>query len=456
MSWTEDDALLYGQGPEGIFTVPAAGGAPQNLIKVGEGDQAHGPQLLPGGEWVLFTLRPKGSNAWNDSRIVVHSLRTGERRVVISGGRDGRYVPTGHLIYGLNGGLLAAPFNLSSLEVGGAVSLIEGVSDAANNTGTVHFSVASNGSLLYLPGSFGGRMSLLVLVDRQGREEMLAAEPRQYTAVRISPDGTQLAAYDSNGPNTDIWVWHLLRQTLTRLTFDPAPDRHPLWSVDGSRIVFQSDRDGGGLFWQAADGTGTAERLLETPSNPSAFGWSPDGSLIFDESAPQIRNIRILKMSGDRTATTLLGTEFSERRPSLSPDGRWLAYESDESGQYEVYVRPFPAVNDGKWQVSRGGGTAPDWSPRGDELYYLSSESLVALPVQPGTTFTFGSPKPLIARSGYQFPNQASDYAVAPDGRFLLLKAPSSEEAATRAVPIHLVLVQNWFEELRQRVPTGN
>jgi serine/threonine-protein kinase len=210
------------------------------------------------------------------------------------------------------------------------------------------------------------------------------------------------------------------------------------------------------LFWQAADGTGTLERLLETPSNPAPFGWSPDGSLIFDELAPQLRNIRILKMSGDRTATTLLGTEFSERRPALSPDGRWLAYESDESGQYEVYVRPFPAVNDGKWQVSRGGGSEPSWSPRGDELYYLSSESLVALPVQPGTTFTFGSPTPLIPRSGYQFPNQARDYAVAPDGRFLLLKAPPSEGAGTRAVPLHLVLVENWFEELRQRVPTGN
>ena len=279
--------------------------------------------------------------------------------MIVSGGRDARYVPSGHLVYALKGALLAAPFDVGTLQVrGSAVNLVEAVGNAGTTTGAVHFSVAASGSLVYVPSLTGDRRQL-VFVGRDGREERLAAEPRAYVSPRISPDGSRVAMFTL--PDLDVWILNVARATLTRFTFDPDPDTFPLWTPDSSRIVFNSGREGGGLFWQRADGTGTAERLLESALDPIGYGWAPDGSLIFDElaRAGQPRDVRVLRMNGERTATTLLGAAFSEVRPALSPSERWLAYESNESGQSEVYVRPFPDVDQGQWQVSRGGGEEP-------------------------------------------------------------------------------------------------
>jgi serine/threonine-protein kinase len=455
VSWGQDDTILYGQGGAGIWKVAAAGGKPERLIQVEDGEQAHGPQLLPGGDRVLFTFRPKGVTSWDDAQIVAQSVSTGERRVIVSGGRDARYVPTGHLVYGLKGVLLAVPFDVDTLQVrGAAVSLVDAVSDAGGLTGAVHFSVAANGSLVYVP-SLGGARRRLVFVDRDGREEPLAAEPRAYANPQISPDGSRIAVFVL--PDLDIWVWNVVRETLTRFTFDPAPDTSLIWSRDSSRIVFTSDREGGGLFWQRADGTGTVERLLESGLDPRPFAWAPDGSLIFDEvtSSGQSRDIRSLTMNGERTPTTLLGTQFVQWRPALSPDGRWLAYESNESGQFEIYVRPFPNVDQGKWQVSRGGGQEPAWSARGDTLYYLGPDSIMAARIQLGTTFAAGAPSPVLSRTGYEFPPGARRYDVAPDGRFLLLKLAEAEGAGQSAGLAQLILVEHWFEELTRLVPAN-
>ncbi|MGH9256445.1 MAG: protein kinase domain-containing protein [Vicinamibacterales bacterium] len=448
VSWGEDDTILYGQGDAGIWKVAATGGQPERLIQVEEGEQAHGPQLLPGGDWVLFTFRPKGVASWDDAQIVAQSVTTGERRVIVSGGRDARYLPTGHLVYGLKGVLLAAPFDVGTLQVrGAAVSLVEAVGDAGPTTGAVHFSVAASGSLVYVPSLTGGRRQL-VFVSRDGREEPLAAEPRAYVNPRISPDGSRVALFTAT--DLDVWVWNVASETLTRFTFDPNPDTFPSWSPDGSRIVFTSDRQGGGLFWQRADGTGTAEQLLESTLDPVAYGWSPDGSLIFDELGRSgQRDIRLLRMNGVRTATTLLGTAFYEAGPALSPNGRWLAYDSTESGRTEVYVRPFPDVDQGKWQVSRGGGEEPAWSADGGTLYYLGPDSIMAAGIQPAATFAAGAPSPVLSRTGYAFPG----FDIAPDGRFLMQKLAPAEGASE--VTAHLVLVENWFEELKRLVPTN-
>jgi serine/threonine-protein kinase len=456
VSWEANDTILFGQGSQGIWQVPGAGGTPGALISVEEGEQAHGPQLLPGGEWVLFTFRPRGTSSWDDAHIVAQSLQTGERRVLITGGRDGRYA-TGHLVYLRKGVLLGVPFDAGEVRVtGGAVSLIEGIGDAGSTTGTAQYSLAPSGSLLYVPSlNLAGGGRTLVWVDRDGREEPLRTGPMPFASARISPDGSRVAV-PIIGDNPDIWIWDLTRETLTQLTFDPAVDIDPLWTPDGSRIVFASDRQGGGLFWQAADGTGSAERLLEASGGAAPHSWSLNGQLVFvmfpkDRSSP---DLHLMSAHGSRAHETLLATDFNEFAPAVSPDGRWLAYESDELGVAEIYVRPFPGVNGGKWKVSSGGGEEPAWSPDGRELFYVGPDSLMVVPVGQGLTFSAGTPRPLFPRGGF-LPargGSARRYDIGPDGkRFLFVKTGSQ---IGDAVP-HLIFVENWFEELKRLVPTN-
>ena len=279
--WGADDTIVFGQGAAGIFQVPGAGGTPELLIAVNaeQAERAHGPQVLPGGAAVLFTLAGEGGfQAWNDAQIVVESLDSGERRVVIDGATDARYLPTGHLVYALAGTLLAVPFDVDRLEVtGGPVPLVEGVRHATL-TGAANFDVSRDGSLTYLPGVAGaGVEHALAWVDREGREEPLAAEPRTYIYPRISPDGSRVAL-DVRDQERDIWIWDFARETLTRLTFGPGPDYYPVWTPDGEHVAFSSGREGTlNLFLRAADGTGAVNRLTESPNVQYPYAFSSDG-----------------------------------------------------------------------------------------------------------------------------------------------------------------------------------
>ncbi len=368
-SWGADGTILVGQGPMGILRIPAAGGTPEVLIPVENGQLAHGPQMLPGGEWVLFTLRHAAASSWDESQVVMQSLATRERIVLIEGGRDARYVPTGHLVYARDAVLLAVPFDLGERRVtGGPVPLVENVGNTLGSA--AQFSVAAgNGSLVYVPPGAIRMFSTprtLVWVDRKGRETPIATPPRGYLYPRLSPDGTRVALDVRDGP-ADIWIWDLGRETLTRLTFDPRADRAPAWSPDGRRIAFSSQRDGslGNLFWQAADGTGAAERLAEGKRDMFPTSFSPDGSQILINVATggatgaqgENDDVAAVSRKPEGREMPLLATTFGERNGEASPDGRWLAYESDESGRDEIYVRPFPDVQGGRWQVSTGGGT---------------------------------------------------------------------------------------------------
>ena len=333
-SWGVDDVILFGQGADGIWRVPGTGGTPEAVIAVEDGEEAHGPQMLPG-EWVLFTLLPAGVRSWDEAQIVVQSLATGERVVLIERGRDARYVETGHLVYVVSGVVTAMAFDLGAREVlGGPVPLIEGVRDTTA-TGATQFSVARNGSLVYAPraGGSGGDYSLSWM-RATGEVTPTAAPPRNYGDMRISPDGTRIAVevFDPESA-VDVWIWHLDDGPLARLTFDDAGDSAPLWTPDGERVVFSSDRDGGGLFWKAADGTGEVERLLESRNQPRPWGWSTDGRLVFDQLPG---DIGVVTVEGDRTVEMLFETEFREREPAVSPDGRWIAYRSDETGSGQI------------------------------------------------------------------------------------------------------------------------
>ena len=450
--WGAENTIVFGQRGTGIMEVSADGGTLEVLIPLEGIEVGHGPQVLPGEKAVLFTLAPEGTN-WDDAQIVVHSLETGERKILIERGRDARYVPTGHLVYVLDGTLFAAPFDAGKLELtGGAVPMAADVMTAGESTGAAHFSVSETGALVYVPGG-GLESRTLVWVDRDGREEALAAEPRAYAYPRISPDGERVAL-DVRDQENDIWVWNFGRETMTRLTFAPGQDMNPVWTRDGRRVAFTSERDGPrNLYWKAADGTGTVERLNESeiPELPTAF--TPDGTqlVFFEVAAEGGLNLGVLSLEG--SPEPLLATEFDERNAEISPDGRWLAYESDSSGQYEVYVRPFPSVDDGLWLISKGGGRQPLWAPDGRELFYLTpGTSLMTVDVQTEPSVAYGKPEEVFAGrfSGGPF---LRTYDISPDGeRFLMIKESGNDETSST----EFILVQNWFEELKRLVPSEN
>jgi Tol biopolymer transport system component len=479
VSWASDNAVFFGQS-KGVMRVSANGGTPDLVVQAREGEQLAEPQLLPDGDSVLFTATTEtGEGRWDRAQVVVQSLRTGERAVIWEGGSDARYVPTGHLIYAVGDALFAVAFDIDRLQVsGGPVSLVRGLTRVANQAGptaTANYAVSADGTLVYLEGrnlgTQGAGLSTLVWVTREGREEAVAAPPRAYFYARISPDGTRVAL-DVRDQQLDLWVWDLTRAMLTRLTFDPGEDEFPAWSPDGKRIAFSSSRGGGSaaitnLFWVAADGTGAVEQLAkgETRQLFPAF-FSPDASRLVVVGAAQADtendDIGIVSvaagLSGGNAPTEirpLLNTRFGELNPSLSPDGRWIAYDSNESGQSEIYVRPFPEVDGGRWQVSTGGGVQPVWARSGRELFYRDGNAIVAVPVQAGPSFAAGNPKTLFEGRYVLGGGGHRSYDVASDGqRFLMIKAAPAA-GSEDAQPARFIIVENWFEELRRLVPTN-
>ena len=420
------------------------------------------PQWLPDGESVLFSVTTAtGAERWDEARVVVQSLATGERTVVLQGGSDARYVSTGHLVYALEDGLFAVAFDADRLTVqGGVVSVVQRVMRAGNpilQTAAAHYGISEQGTLVYLSaGAAAAPQHTLVWVDREGREEPLAAPARAYYSLNISPDGTRVALGVSDQDH-DIWIWDLAREVLTRLTFDPGNDRWPVWTLDGRRVVFESRRESGeaNLFWTAADGTGEVERLGESTNSQTPLSFSPDGRLLlFRENFPETdRDLLMLSMEDERATEVLLRTEFQEQNAELSPDGRWLAYQSNVSGQHEVEVRPFPDVDSGRWQVSTAGGRYPLWTPDGRELFYVDPDGRVmAVTVQADATFTPGIPQVLF-EGNYYFEILPRNHDIAPDGqRFLMIKEVESESDQETS-QASVIVVQNWFEELRRLVP---
>jgi eukaryotic-like serine/threonine-protein kinase len=243
--------------------------------------------------------------------------------------------------------------------------------------GAGDFAIANDGTLVYvdLPGGVAVNARTLVWVDRMGKEESIAAPPRAYNQPRLSPDGTRVAVW-SNDQTNDIWIWDLERKTLNPLTLDPGEDQHPLWTPDGQRIIFSSNRGGVfNLWWQAADGAGEAEQLTKDPTTGGEFpsGITQDGTavVLFKNMGTTGRDLLRLALDGTRRVTPLLQTPFDEREGVVSPDGRWLAYQSTMAGSTEIYVRPFPNVSGGQWRVSTAGGTRPLWARSGNELFYV-------------------------------------------------------------------------------------
>jgi serine/threonine-protein kinase len=457
-SWGDDDTIVFATvGTNGLWRVPAGGGEPEELTTpdAEQGDHLW-PEILPGSTAVLFTII---GGPVEGAQIAVLSLDSGETKVLIPGGSNPRYAPTGHIVYGVGGTLRAVGFDLKNLEVTtDPIPVLDGVT--TKGSGAANFGMSQSGSLAYIAGPQSADVErTLVWVDRDGREEPLGAEPRGYIYPIISPDGTRLAVQAADQEN-DIWIWHFARETLTRLTFDPAADFRPVWTPDGLQVAFGSQRGSVfSTFWKAADGTGTVELLIESENAPLPLTFSPDGTrLVFLETHPETgMDLGVLSMDAEGTSGPLLVTEFNELNAEISPDGRWLAYQSDASGQNEIYVRPFPNTDDGRWQISRGGGIMPLWGPDGRELFYLSlGGQLTAVPIEANGSFTFGNSE-VVFEETYFFRGplfRGRMYDISPDGkRFLMVKegGPGAETEATQ-----LILVQNWLDELKRLVPVDN
>jgi serine/threonine-protein kinase len=456
-SWGSDGRIFFcGGDPAVMWAVPAAGGVPQALTSLDTGEAAQRwPHVLPGAEAVVFASVPAEGTV---PRLVSLSLRTGERRVLLDG-TSPRYAPTGHLLFSRDASLWAAPFDVERLSITGEpVPLLQGVN--MRGGGNSDFAVAANGTVAYLPGAADLATRTLVWVDRQGREDPLTAPRRAYVYPRISPDGSMLAVQVSDQEN-DIWVWDFARATLARLTFDPGADNFPVWTPDGSRIIYSSQREGliSQLYWQTPDGSGGVERLVQTAPSPYgqyAHSIAPDGNqLVFGQGG----DLFVLTLGGERRITPLVQTEFNEYNGEISPDGRWLAYQSSETSRSEIYVKPFPKVDSGRWQVSTDGGTRPLWSRDSRELFFVTDGRQLMSVAVGGTESVFTSSAPQLL---YEVPSRyfltgagtfpGRTYDISADGRRFLLMKPSSSTDAAPAVT-QFVVILNWFEELNRLVP---
>lgn len=454
-TWSDDDSILFsyrtGQSDGGIWRVAAAGGTPEHLITATPAQVAMMPQLLPDGTHVLFTIT-RGAH-WNESDVVVQSLATGERRVLVEGGIDGRYTRSGHLLYGMDGVIYAVRFNLSTLQVSGSPApVLTGVSQltSAGAWGGFSYAISAEGSIVYVPAESAALRRRLVWIDRLGREEALSAEPRAYQYPRLSRDG-QRVVLDMRDQQNDVWFWDLQRATLTRVTHGRYAGGPAIWTHSDDAVIYGPDVDGVvNLHVQSIAG-GSPRRLATNPNNQIVDDLTPDGRwlLLSERDNKTGFNLRRLSMERAGEPEDLIATLFNEMNSDVSPNGRWIAYQSDESGRTEVYVRPFPAVNDGRWQVSATGGTRPLWSRDGQELFFLdAARNMTVVAVQEGPRPAFGSPRKLFETAQLGLEGQQRNFELSMDGkRFLMVRnLPPPADVPS------IVLIKNWFDALRARV----
>ena len=457
--WGADGTMIMGRGFGPLVLVPPGEYQPRSIttLDASRGEVAHRwPSLLPGGRKVLFAAATSYTN-WNTADIAVQDLDSGERKTLMRGGTSPRYLPTGHLVFARGNVLVAVRFDLNRLEIAGApVEVASGV--RVEPTGAAQYDVSNNGSLVYLPGEAvaQARVSQLVWVDRSGSVQPVSAPARPYATPRLSPDGRHIVVA-TDSPESAIWTLEPSGGALTRLTFEGNASR-PMWSADGQYVIYQSSVGGApNLFQKRADGSGGETRLTTSELVHIPEAASRDGRwLSFTEFAPKtgadmVMLPRVVGGGEERKPMVILRTPVNEGPAIFSPDSRWLAYVSSQTGRSEVYVRPFPE-GEGRWQISVDGGSEPRWSPDGREIFFRGNGKFYSVDVTTSPTFKPGTPRVLFDdRFRSQAP--APDYDVSPDGkRFLMLSMP--EGGSPSLAQINIVL--NWFEEVKQKASAAS
>src|SRR5262245_43371101 len=457
VSWLDEDTLIFSQDAgTPLFQVSANGGEPKQISKLDDSknERTHRwPQVLPGAKAVLFTVGTLDSpDDYDRANIEAVILATGERRVILRGASMARYAQTGHLVFGRGGALFAVSFDADNLVARGTPAPI--LQDVAGDqtTGAVHFSVAADGTLAYIPGGPGTHQRRLVWADRSGNLQPISLPAGQYNDIRISPDGSRLAMLIGSSGSGDVWVYDFARATPTRLSFNTA-NASPIWSVDGKSILYTEIQGSGNrttVLRKPADGSRDAEMLASLPDTAYVKEIERDGtSAILDSQINTYRaNIIRLTLGQESQISDVVKTQFNDYAASLSVDGRWLAYQSNEGVRPEIYVRDLSGSG-GRWQISTDGGEEPHWSADGRELYYRNNDLFMSVAVETQAGFKAGPPKRLFSGIYNLRSNSGVTYDVDPKGgRFLMIR-PAEESTA----PSQLRVVLNWGEELRRIAP---
>ena len=433
----------------GLKRLPENGGELEEVSvpDAERGERTHRwPDVLPDGSAVLYTSDTFSSTEYyDDARIEAVSTSTGEQRVLIEGSSMARYLTSGHLLFARAGSLYAVPFDTGTLEVSGSPTLVlQGVFTSVAS-GAVHFTVSDSGVLAFLPGELDTGRRKTVWIDRQGVIEPTGPDIGPHRQIALSPDNRHLALISGTGQNDDLWVHDLERDTTSRLTFEGSASE-PLWSPDGKRLAYSTTQEGreADVHWKAADGSSEAEPLWAAGPQGLPMTFSPDGKyLLIDRlEGSEVSDIWVLDMEDRGELTVWLKSPADEFQARFSPDGKWIAFTSDESGQYEVYVRPFPGPG-GRWQISNGGGMEPHWSADGRELFYRNFATIYGVGVETTETFVAGRPEQLA--EGVSDPPFGSTFAPSKDGqRFLALINMEPRDLD------HMQVIVNWGAEVER------
>jgi len=451
-SWADNDMIYFGRPPEGIWQVPGAGGTPEIVIEVQDNERAYGPQLLPGGEWLLFTLQ-SDTREWDEASIVAQSLATQERVVLIEGGTDGRWVPTGHLVYVLDGTLFAVAFDPRSIEpLSGSASMIEGISTAGRFAGAAQYGFSENGRLVYVPGTAAGDGFQLAWVDLDGQVDPLPFEPRNSNYVDLSPDGRRIALeMMRDDGESHIWIYEVERGGSGVPLTTEGFNRYPVWSHDGEWVFFGSRRGGNYDIWKRRVDRSLEAQLvldLETPVVPRSM--SADGKmLLVTIGARPNFDVGILALDTDNELEMLVATPANEVTTEFSPDGRFFTFHSNETGQDELHVMEVASGRTFPISTSIRGGAHGRWSPDSRKIYYAAVNG-PGLLVAEVDLEAFSASVPveisdIDRRAG-------SNIELTDDGKRLLVTTFAGGQ--TPATP-RIRVVLNWFEELKRLVPTG-
>jgi len=464
--WSEDGSIVISASRK-VVRIPPGGGPPETVTEVRNGElRLLASQVLPGGQAILFAADNPGPV--DKTTIDVVTLADHERKTLIQGGATPRFLSTangvGHLVYVSGATLFAVPFDLNTRTTRGtAVPIVDDVAHE-QQAGVGQFDISRMGTLVYRR-STGGTSALATLqrVDATGKREPLQAKPGMYSALKLSPDGRQVALRVSDGPDQDIFVYDLERDVMTRLTLGGGQYTSPAWSPDGHYVVFASV--GNGIFQARADGASPPQALTHSQTRQTPGSFTPDGKrLAYFETlggVAQLWTVSLTEEGGHLkagTAERLLKSSANDSLPSFSPDGRWLAYTSAEAGATEVFVRAFPqpaSGSGGRWQISTNGGDLPVWSRSGHDLFYQSGDQIMAASYAvTRDTFVPGKPRLWVPTRVASLRPNSYAWDLAPDGKRVVLLTPVDSSDGGKQEH-EVVLLQNFFDELRRRVPLG-